>query len=148
MSLRKELLKSKTIFIDTAPIIYYIQAHQQFGHLAMEVVNAFQSGKVSAFSSVITIVEVLVKPIEVKDEKLAKKFTDFLKHGKNLLLLEISMDIAEGAGRLRGIYPNIRALDAIQIAAAIDVGADTFITNDKKLEQIKEIKVLILKDYL
>ena len=26
--------------------------------------------------------------------------------------------------------------------------SDIFITNDKKLEQIKEIKVLVLKDYL
>ena len=26
--------------------------------------------------------------------------------------------------------------------------ADVFLTNDKKLKQIKEIKVLVLKDYL
>ena len=58
------------------------------------------------------------------------------------------MGIAERAGRLRGQYPNIKALDAIQISTAIDVGADAFITNDKKLEQIKVIKVLVLKDYL
>jgi predicted nucleic acid-binding protein len=31
---------------------------------------------------------------------------------------------------------------AIQISSAIDVGADVFITNDKKLKQIKEIKIL------
>lgn len=148
MSLSGELAQIDTIFIDTAPIIYYIEAHPQFGLLAMEVVNAFQSGKVAAFSSVITLAEVLPKPIEVKDERLAKKFTEFLKYGKNFSLVEISMDIAERAGRLRGEYPDIKALDAIQISTAIDVGADAFITNDKKLEQIEEIKVLVLKDYL
>jgi len=31
---------------------------------------------------------------------------------------------------------------------AIDVGADAFLTNDKKLKQIEKIKVLVLKDYL
>lgn len=79
---------------------------------------------------------------------MASKFANFLKHGKNLSLIEISTSIAERAGILRGRYPDIKALDAIQISAAIDVGADIFVTNDQKLKQISEIKVLVLKDYL
>ena len=79
---------------------------------------------------------------------MARKFVEFLKYGKNLGLIEISAGIAERAGKLRGQYSDLRTIDAIQISAAIDVGADAFLTNDKKLKQIKEIKVLILKDYL
>jgi predicted nucleic acid-binding protein len=52
------------------------------------------------------------------------------------------------AGRLRGKYPVLRALDAIQLSVAIDVEVDVFLTNDNKLKQIKEVKILILKDYL
>ncbi len=148
MSLSDELEQINTIFIDTAPIIYYIEAHSRFGPLAKEVIDSFQSGKLSAFSSVITLTEVLPKPIEAKDEKLARKFAEFLKHGKNLSLIEISASIAERAGRLRGGYSNLRAIDAIQMSVAVDVGADAFLTNDKRLKQIKEIKVLVLKDYL
>jgi predicted nucleic acid-binding protein len=102
----------------------------------------------NAFSSVITLTEVLPKPIESGDEKLAKKFAEFLKYGKNLTMIEISEKIAESAGKLRGCYPFLKSIDAIQISAAIDVGADAFLTNDIKLKQIKEIKVLVLKDYL
>lgn len=148
MTLADELSQISTIFVDTAPVIYYIEAHLQFGPLAKEVVNAFQSGRLSAFSSVITLTEVLPKPIEAGDEKLARKFAEFLKYGRNLSLIEISMSIAERAGKLRGQYSDLRAIDAIQISVAIDVGADAFLTNDKKLKQIKEIKVLVLKDYL
>jgi hypothetical protein len=64
----------------------------------------------SAFSSVITLTEVLSKPFEARDEKLASKFANFLKHGKNLSLIEISTSIAERAGILRGRYPDIKAL--------------------------------------
>ena len=63
-------------------------------------------------------------------------------------MIEISEKIAESAGKLRGRYSFLKTIDAIQIATAIDVGADAFLTNDKKLKQIKEIKVLVLKDYL
>jgi predicted nucleic acid-binding protein len=148
MTLSEELAQVNTVFIDTAPIIYYIEAHPQFGPLAKEVVTAFQSDNLNAFSSVITLTEVLPKPIEAGDEKLARKFADFLKYGKNLSLIEISAGIAERAGILRGQYVDLRTVDAIQLSAAIDVGADAFLTNDKKLKQVKEIKVLILKDYL
>jgi len=148
MTLSDELDQINTIFIDTAPIIYYIEAHPQFGPLAREVINAFQSGRLGAFSSVITLAEVLPKPIEAGDEKLARKFAEFLKHGRNLNLIEISASMAERAGRLRGKYSDLRAIDAIQISVAIDVGADAFLTNDKRLKQVKEINVLVLKDYL
>jgi len=77
-----------------------------------------------------------------------KKFSDFLKAGRNISLLDISSDIAELAGKLRGRYTSLRALDAIQIAVSINVKADAFITNDVKLKQIEESKVIVLKDYL
>ncbi len=148
MTLSDELARINTIFIDTAPVIYFIEAHPQFGPLAKEVVTLFQSGNLNAFSSVITLTEVLPKPIESGDEKLARRFAEFLKHGKNLNMIEISVNIAETAGKLRGRYHFLRTIDAIQISAAIDSGADAFLTNDAELKQIKELKVLVLKDYL
>lgn len=102
----------------------------------------------NAFSSVITITEVLPKPIENGDEKPAAKFAESLKHGENITITEISESIAEAVGKLRGRYTFLRTIDAIQVSTALDVGADAFLTNDKKLKQINEIKVLVLRDYL
>ena len=148
MTLSEEIVRINSIFIDTAPIIYYIEAHPQFGPLAKEVVSAFQLENLTAYSSVITLAEVLPKPIESGDEKLAGKFAEFLKHGRNLTMIEISEGMAEAAGKLRGRYPFLKTVDAIQLAAALDVGAEVFLTNDAKLKQFKELKVLVLKDYL
>ena len=148
MTIADELSSVSSMFIDTAPIIYYIEAHPQFGPLAKEVFDSFLSGRITAYSSVLTLTEVLPKPIESGDEKLARRFAEFLEHGKNLSLLEITSGIAKQAGNLRGRYPELRALDAIQLSAAIDVGADAFITNDKKLKRINEIRVLVLLDFL
>ena len=148
MTLSDELTRINSIFIDTAPIIYYIEAHPQFGPLAKEVVGAFQAGNLNAYTSVITLVEVLPKPIERGDEKLARRFAEFLKHGRNLTMVEISEATAETAGKLRGRYSFLQTVDAIQLAAALDVEAGAFLTNDAKLQQFDELKVIILKDYL
>jgi predicted nucleic acid-binding protein len=148
VTLSEELNGISSIFIDTAPIIYYIEAHPQFGPLAEEAVSAFQSGNLNVYSSVITLTEVLPKPIERGDEKLARKFAESLKHGRNLTMIEISEGTAEAAGRLRGRFPFLKTIDAIQLAGALEVGAEAFLTNDVKLQQFNELKVLVLKDYL
>lgn len=90
MTFSDELGQINTVFIDAAPIICYIDAHPQFGPLVKNVVNAFQSDELVAFSSVITLTEVLPKPIEAGDEKLAKRFAEFLKYGKNIIVNDLN----------------------------------------------------------
>jgi hypothetical protein len=38
-------------------------------------------------------------------------------------------------------------MDSIQLAAAISSESDVFLTNDRKLKKISEIKVMLLEDY-
>ncbi len=63
-------------------------------------------------------------------------------------MIEISEGMAEAAGKLRGRYPFLKTVDAVQLAAALDVGAEAFITNDLRLQHLKELNVLVLKEYL
>lgn len=149
LNIIEKLSNVESVFIDTAPIIYYIEAHEEYGPLIKDVISLFQSGKRPIFTSVITVTEVLPVPVSLKDEELAKKFVSFLKRGENINLLEISSNIAEYAGRLRGKYDSLRTMDALQLAAAVHAGADSFLTNDVKLKQVKEeIDVIVLKDYV
>jgi predicted nucleic acid-binding protein len=84
----------------------------------------------------------------LEQSQLAARFTEFLRRGRNFTLIEISAEIAEKAGRLRGKYPVLRALDALQLATAIQIQANAFLTNDTKLKRVEEVNVLILKDFL
>jgi len=52
MDLAQYLKSISSLFLDTAPIIYYIEAHSQYGPLVSEVVTEFQSGRLAAYSSV------------------------------------------------------------------------------------------------
>ncbi len=148
MTLSEELACINSVFIDTAPIIYYLQAHPEFGPLAREVAFTIESGSLTAYTSVLTLTEVLIKPIATNDVALAQKFVQFIKHARHITLIEISEGIAETAGNVRGRYSFLKTIDALQLATALYVGADAFLTNDAKLKQIKELRVILLKDYL
>jgi len=58
----------------------------------------------------------------------------------------IDILIAEKAAELRANY-GLRTPDALQIAIAIENNGTLFITNDKGLEKIKEVEVLVLDNY-
>ena len=114
----------------------------------MQIVKLMNGDRVQAFTSVLTLSEVLSKPVELGNDELAEKFKTYLKNGNNLVLLPITETIGEASGVLRGKHPQLKTVDAVQLAAAIDIGADVFLTNDKKLSGIMEITVLVLSDYL
>lgn len=82
MTIDDELSSITSLFIDTAPIIYFIEAHPQFGPLSKKIFDSFLSGRFMAYSSVITLTEVLAKPVESGDEKLSRRFSEFLERGK------------------------------------------------------------------
>ena len=64
------------------------------------------------------------------------------------LSINISADIAVAAGKMRGQYPFLKTMDAIQLAAALKIKDDAFVTNDTKLRRIKELDIVVLDDYL
>ncbi len=139
--------RSTNIFFDTAPIIYFVEADTVWGPLVKQIVDSAIANRDRFISSVITLSEVLVKPSAEADEILQAKFKQFLRHGKNLTLLEITAEIAELAANLRGLYPSLKGMDSIQLAAAITSDADIFLTNDRKLKKISEIRVMLLEEY-
>lgn len=64
MGLSEDLRNLNSLFLDTAPVIYYIQAHPEYGPLAREVVKSFQRKDGKAYTSVLTLTEVLTRPLE------------------------------------------------------------------------------------
>jgi predicted nucleic acid-binding protein len=148
IAIEKRMQSCKFIFLDTAPIIYYIEDHEEFGPVVKSIVNYFTLGNVTAFSSVITLTEVLPQPIAKGKAELANQFIEFLRYGKNILLLDITADIAEKAGRFRAKYPFLKNLDALQLACAVINNSDAFVTNDKSLKRIDEIEILLISDFL
>lgn len=132
--------------LDTSLFIYFVEDHPQFGDASHKVFQQLGSGT-QGVTSVVTLMEISVKPIREQFIDVAYLYAGFLESIEDLAIIPIHADDAWLAGSLRAIN-TLRPADALQIATCIGAGADVFVTNDRRLRQINEIDVLCLSDYV
>jgi len=87
-----------------------------------------------------------VRPKVEGREEVAREYLHLLTTYPNLAILAIDVEVAEIAAELRAKY-GVRTPDALQLAA-VQAGATGFITNDRRLEAIKELEIGVLDDFL
>lgn len=148
MGIKEKIDEHRRIMLDSAPIIYFIEEHPVYGPISNEMFKIMRDDlTLHAFSSVITLIEVLTYPLSLSDYNLAETYRNFLSDSVNFSLYDLDSLIAEQAARLRGKY-GLRTPDAIQIATGIENAGTLFITNDKRLRKIEEMEILVMEDYL
>ena len=145
----KEIIsKYSIVALDTVIFIYHFEKSKTYFKLTKEIFSRLDENQdFSAITSIMTLLEVSVKPIEDSRDDLLKEYSDKLLYDNKLTTLMIEPDVAIKAAELRAKY-RIRTPDAIQIATSIIGKAGAFITNDIDLKKVKEIEVLISDDFL
>jgi len=142
------LLAGKLVAFDTGPLIYYIEEHLDYLSPADDLFGSFDSGAAQGMTSVLTLQEVLVKPLREGHEDLAEKYRQVLSNSANVRLYDVDQSICETAARLRAKYAWLRTPDALQLATAIIHAAQIVVTNDDRWREISEVVVFVLKDFV
>lgn len=145
MPLREALAGVTSLAFDTSPFIYYIERHPAHVAVMRSIVQLVDSGTIRAYTSVITLTEVLTRPKQVGDARLEREYASLLLHSRNLTMVDIDSATAERAASLRADY-RLRTPDALQVAAAIQYGCEAFLTNDTGLLRVTEVRVLLLDE--
>lgn len=138
------LYGASRIYFDTAPLIYWIEERPQYFPMVQPVFEAIGRGLKTGISSYITLLEVLVLPLRDRRFDLVSKYRNLLLSDPNVEVVTIERDVSESAARLRAKYSGLKSPDAIHLAAAQIRGADLFLTNDQRLNQITEVKIVSL----
>lgn len=120
--IKNALVGVTRLAIDTAPIIYFIESHPDYDSLVTEVFRFVSEGVVTGVTSVISLAEVLTRPLREGQTQLYLQYRTFLLNADHLEMVSIDPDIAERASLLRAQY-GLRTPDALQIAAAIHTPA-------------------------
>ena len=134
---------SKTVFLDTAPLIYFIEGHSADQPILSRLFDFNDKGGFSFVTSSVTLLEVLVKPLREGQKSIAEQYRDILTAAPGIELFDVTSAIAEQAALLRAKY-NFRTPDAIQLATCLEVGADYFLTNDNRLKAVTETTVVVV----
>jgi predicted nucleic acid-binding protein len=142
-----QLLKHKSVFLDTAPLIYFIEKNVRYYDIVKPVISQIDALETQGITSTITLLEVLVHPLRHGNKTLANTYRTILLSSRGFQTYEISHAISEKAAQIRAKHA-LRTPDAIQLATATLHKTDYFLTNDPALKKLKTMRVLVLDDYL
>lgn len=140
-----ERFQNKTLFIDTAPLIYFIEGKSPFQESLLEIFKANKDGQLYFITSTLTLMEVMVLPLRLKKSELVDQYEKLITKSQNIVIVDLDTTVSRRAAGLRARY-NLKTPDAIQVATAIEKGADFILTNDTDVVRVSEIDILLLTD--
>jgi predicted nucleic acid-binding protein len=139
------LIGVQRLGLDTAPIIYFVEAHPRYDAVMTEVFRRVRRRRLLAVTSLISLAEVLVLPILRNDARLQGAYERLLTTTNGFRTRVIRRADARRAAALRARH-GLKLPDSLQISVAIEAGCDAFLTNDRALQRVTELPVLVLDD--
>jgi predicted nucleic acid-binding protein len=134
----EEVPEHALLLVDTAPIIYVLEAHPDFAPIFEPVFRAHDKGLVRLAVTTVTLTEVLAGPLSTHDEVLFERYRSTLK---SWFVVDLDPEIAESAARLR-VALKLKLADAVQAASAFAIGADALITHDRDFSTLSDLTIL------
>lgn len=116
------------VFWDTNLFIYLIEDYRELSERVTALMARMSARGDRLFTSTMTLGEVLVKPLEVGDAELRRRYEAVITRD----ILRFDEAAAVHYARIRSDR-SIKQPDAIQLACAAQAGIDLFITNDDRL---------------
>jgi predicted nucleic acid-binding protein len=145
MKLSEHLRGVNRLFLDTAPVIYFVEENPHYLALVQPVFDRIDSGSLIAVTSPITLSECLVHPYRLQQTDAALAFRELIVHGDSVAFIAIDDEIADKAADLRARH-NLTLADALQAATALRAACDAFLTNDPALKRVPELNVIVLDE--
>jgi predicted nucleic acid-binding protein len=132
------------VFVDTAPFIYLVEEHPKYHEKVVLFFADCIRQNTGLVTSVLTVAEFQVKPLKVKNFQVIKIFEKIIHSAFEVQ--EIDWKVATLSAEIRVKYPSVRGFDSLQLACAIHLNCDFFITNDKKLKSVKDISIRLIEE--
>lgn len=126
------------LLVDSAPIIYTLEARERFAERFAPLFERHAEGEVVLAVTTVTIAEVLTGPLRAGEEALARRYRAALEAWQ---VVDLASEIAESAARLRGKY-GLKLPDAIQLASALAINADALVTHDRDFSRVRGLRIL------
>lgn len=132
------------VYVDTCIIIYTVEKLPEYLEILNLIWEKLENGEIEIITSELTLMECLVLPLKIKNNRLITAYQSILSTTK-LKMLPITQPILREAANLRA-KTKLKTPDAIHIATALNLNCDLFLTNDLGLKNIANFSTIVLKE--
>jgi predicted nucleic acid-binding protein len=132
--------------IDTPAFIYELEGNPAYARTVRPFFAGLELGSIRGVTSVVTLMELIVRPLQLHAPDVADSLEALLLAYPNLSVLDVTRSIVRRAAGLRARH-RLRAMDSVQVATALQAGAVAFLTNDRGLRRVDEVTILVIDDY-
>lgn len=141
------LHRQQQVGLDTAVFIYHIEGSARYSATAEAIFRDLAIGSFRGVTSILTLMELVVKPLQLGEVGVADDYESLLADYPNLTIADLDRQTVRRAAELRAKH-RLRPIDTLQVAACLEHGATVFVTNDRDFRRVTEIQVLLLEDFV
>lgn len=106
------------LYLDTNIFIYAFESKSERHQAAWRLLAATEHGRLPAFTSEMTLAELLVRPIRDGDATMVKVYEDLFSTAGPMTVVAVDRGILVAAATARAAVPALKLPDAIHLATA------------------------------
>ena len=139
----KTLLAAGRIALDAEVFLALVDDESPHAVAAQAIFTAVAAGQIQAVTSVLTVYELMAVPLGAGDMETAARYERILCNSANLSLVAADSAVMVAAALLRATA-KISTADAMQLASAQATGCRLFVSGERNVPDIGEIRVVRL----
>lgn len=129
------------VYLDTNVVTYTVERNAIFGPKARNRLATARTAGDTLMISDLTRMECLVGPLKSGDATVEADFNTFFSV---TTVVAVTAAVCDRAARVRATH-NFKPMDALQLAAAAEHGANVFLTGDARLASFTDLTVEVLR---
>jgi predicted nucleic acid-binding protein len=138
-------LSDRRVYLDANIFILFVEAAFASGSALHQIFDGIGKLRWAVVTSDLSLAEVLVRPIQLRNEKMIAIYEAALQARPGLERSAIDVSILRSCARIRADH-GLRLPDAIHVASALATNCQFLITEDKRLRSFDQLQVLRLAD--
>ncbi len=136
-------IQGNRIYLDTNIFVYLFEGFDPYISQIKPLIKKIEKGEYHSITSELTLAEALIKPIQEKNVVCQEVYQKGIQSSTTLSVYVINREILLRAATLRAQF-KLKLPDAIHMATAELTDCDTFLTNDRQIKSMNEIKTVYL----
>lgn len=140
-----EWLLGQRTYLDASLYIYAFEGVQPHRTRMAELLGAIDSLDVEVIASELLFTELLPRPMKDGRQDLVERYLELIRNTPHINLVKVDSAVILRSVHLRANF-GLRSMDALHLATALVHDCWSFITNDRRLSRVDQLRVLSLDD--